>query len=125
LTPTLTTFEDLIVVVTGGRKYANVPLVFEHLDIVHEQFRIAFLAQGGARGADFAAKKWAEYRGVLGRTWDADWGRYGPKRAGPIRNGVMLREVSPDLLISFPGDSGTADCIAQARSLRIPHLRCA
>jgi hypothetical protein len=49
----------------------------------------------------------------------ADWETYG-RAAGPIRNGRMLREAGPDLLVAFPGGNGTIDCCRQADGRNIP-----
>ena len=54
----------------------------------------------------------------------AEWGRYG-RAAGPLRNGLMLRwaleQAAPDkasvLVVAFPGASGTASLVRQARHL--------
>lgn len=46
-------------------------------------------------------------------TW-ADWKKHG-KAAGPIRNGIMLRDGKPDMVVAFPGGRGTANMVDQAR----------
>jgi len=106
------------IVVTGGRDFADVHGAFDFLDVVHQELGIGFVGQGGARGADFLGKRWALDHVIPTQQFDADWERYG-KRAGHLRNGVMLREVAPDWLVAFPGGRGTADCVAQAQSLGI------
>ena len=45
---------------------------------------------------------------------DMEWKGYG-KAAGPIRNRRMLDDFQPDLVLAFPGNKGTNDCIAAAR----------
>jgi hypothetical protein len=37
----------------------------------------------------------------------AEWERLG-RKAGPIRNQRMLEEGKPDLVVAFPGGTGTA-----------------
>jgi hypothetical protein len=44
----------------------------------------------------------------------ADWKRFG-RAAGPMRNERMLKEGRPDLVIAFPGRTGTAGMKALAR----------
>jgi hypothetical protein len=44
----------------------------------------------------------------------ADWGQYGAP-AGPIRNKTMLTQGRPDVVLAFPGGTGTADMKRQAR----------
>ena len=43
----------------------------------------------------------------------ADWQKHG-KRAGPIRNALMLAEGKPDLVIGFAGGKGTDDMLRKA-----------
>lgn len=65
------------------------------------------IIQGGAYGVDRAARDWARREGVCCITVDAAWSAYG-KRAGPMRNKWMLQHCSPDLVLAFPGGTGTA-----------------
>ena len=85
---------------------------------------VALLLHGGARGADrlidHAARSMAWPVEVIA----AEWGRYG-RAAGPLRNGLLLRraleEANPAqasvLVVAFPGASGTASLVRQARHL--------
>ena len=43
----------------------------------------------------------------------AEWHRLG-RKAGPIRNQRMLDEGKPDLVVAFPGGTGTAGMVALA-----------
>lgn len=110
--------------VTGGRTYADRATLFEVLDLAHELLTIDALAHGQARGADALAAAWCRARGVQCVPFPADWQRH-RKAAGPIRNRLMLQQFAPDVLIAFPGGSGTADCVAAARALgvRVVDLR--
>ena len=45
------------------------------------------------------------------------------KAAGPIRNQQMLDEGKPDVVIAFPGASGTADMINRAGLTNVPVVR--
>ena len=75
------------------------------------------LASGAATGADRLAMAWAKIEGVqiVGfPVYKAQWQKTG-KGAGPIRNGLMLDMVQPDLVVAFPGNTGTADCVRQAK----------
>jgi hypothetical protein len=62
---------------------------------------------GGARGADTIAAEWAEHRGIPAEVYMADWERLG-RKAGPIRNQRMLDDGGPNLVVAFPGGTGTA-----------------
>lgn len=104
---------EIVVLVTGGREYKDQALVFKVLDLMHGKHGIKLIIEGGARGADHLARLWAKSRDVPLRTFPADWKVHG-KRAGPIRNGQMLKEGHPDWVIAFEGGSGTADMLSQA-----------
>jgi hypothetical protein len=104
----------------GGRKYDDRITVKRTLDGLNEQGGISMVIEGGAFGADLLSREWAEYRGILVTTVRADWGRYGPS-AGPLRNSKMLL-LSPDLVVAFPGGSGTQNMVMQARSAGVDVL---
>lgn len=76
---------------------------------------------GGARGADRNAEIWAEQRGYPVRVYPADWDKHG-KKAGPIRNQEMLDKEDPDLVVAFPGGSGTANMISKACRFGVPRV---
>lgn len=103
------------VVVTGGRNYHDSERVFRELDLLHASNLgpITHIAQGGAKGADALASAWALLNGIPDTTYRADWQGKG-KFAGPYRNGRMLDEFSPNLVLAFPGGKGTANCMQQA-----------
>lgn len=102
------------VIVCGGRTYRDREHLFSWLDKFHAKNPITLLIEGGARGADRLAWEWAEERNIAWVEKKADWDLYG-KFAGPIRNKAML-EVNPDAVIAFPGGTGTADMIRQAKA---------
>lgn len=74
------------------------------------------IIEGDAKGADFLARVWARYNGVLCEAYPADWKTYG-KAAGPIRNKQMLTEGKPNLVIAFlaEGSIGTKNMIEQSK----------
>lgn len=100
------------VIVCGGRKYNDVGNVYIKLDEFHATTPITELMQGGATGADFIAKTWAEKRGITNHETRADWKNNG-RAAGAMRNSVMLK-WGPDVVIAFPGGTGTDDMIRKA-----------
>jgi len=100
------------VLVCGGREYddwfvlddrlkANVPLG-------------STIIEGGAKGADFLARVWAKYSGMPYEEYPANWKKHG-RAAGGIRNQQMLDEGKPDLVIAFPGGTGTADMVRRSK----------
>lgn len=67
------------------------------------------------------AAQWAKDRGLPVQEFPANWNLYG-KRAGPIRNGQMLEEGKPEMVVAFrgPNSRGTQNMINQAEKAGIP-----
>ncbi len=105
--------------VTGGREFKDESFIWENLDRLYSEQEIYEIGFGCARGVDLFAWRWAKERGIRWKRYVADWGRL-LRAAGAIRNGVMLKDFLPDLLIVFPGGTGTTNCARQARKLQIP-----
>jgi hypothetical protein len=111
----------MIVIVTGGRNYADACMVRAVLSELDPRA----IWHGGASGADRIAADYAELWGEDCTEFKADWKRHG-RAAGPMRNQHMidcaarLREFAlPDeceiRVVAFPGGRGTADCVKRAR----------
>ena len=101
------------VLVCGGRHFNDALTLGSWLGGIHKQQGISLLIEGGAPGADFMARKFAEWQGIPTKTFEADWDRHG-RAAGPIRNKQMLDEGKPDLVVAFEGGKGTKDMVSQA-----------
>lgn len=105
----------MIILVCGGRDFSDYACVCAHLDRCGD---VDMVIQGGARGADALAKRWAKERRIHCAQVDAMWNRadgstdYG---AGPKRNRAMLL-LKPDGVVAFPGGSGTRDMVEAARA---------
>jgi len=93
------------------------------LDALHKAYTITELAHGATptrTGADWFADEWSALRGVPLRRFppilalDGDW-----PGAGNARNRRMLKVFQPDLLIAYPGQNGTANCVEEAQRLKI------
>lgn len=121
------------VLVCGGRDYQNEGRVGAFLDRLHAENPISLIIEGGQRtwndetnriigGADYWAYCWAHQRGVLCRTEKADWRKLG-RRAGPIRNQLMIDKYHPELVVAFPGGRGTDDMISRAEKASIEICR--
>jgi len=108
----------VVVLVTGGRNYTDLPRVYQTLDKIHEETPISRLVAGDASGADEHALAWAECANVDRKRYEADWAKYG-KAAGPRRNAEMLKSESPQLVVAFPGGSGTADMTTRAKAAKV------
>lgn len=104
------------VLVCGGRHFNDAMTLGSWLGGIHKNSGpITLLIEGGASGADFMARKFAEWQDIPVQTFHADWARHG-RKAGPLRNRQMLEDGKPDLVVAFDGGKGTADMITQARS---------
>jgi len=97
--------EPAIILVCGGRDYANKRRVYEVLD----GWEVELLIHGGAAGADSLAAAWAAEREVNCLRVPAKWKKHG-KRAGPLRNREMAG-MKPDVIIAFRGGRGTSDMV--------------
>lgn len=103
------------VLVCGGRDFNDALTLGSWLGGIHKNNGpITLLIEGGAKGADYMARKFAEWQGIPTKTFPADWDQHG-KAAGPIRNKQMLDEGKPDLVVAFEGGRGTANMIELAK----------
>lgn len=110
------------VLVCGGRNYRDRDAVFSALDRVDADRRISEVIQGGAAGADYLGNEWAADRKRIRSTFRAQWAEHG-KAAGPLRNQRMIDVGKPDLVVAFPGGSGTADMVRRAEAAGVKVLR--
>ncbi len=62
---------------------------------------------------------WAFSHGCPVIEMKANWDYHG-KRAGHLRNDWMIRYAMPDLVIAFPGGTGTAGMVKLAIEAGIP-----
>lgn len=104
----------LRVLVCGGRSFYNYTFAFEELKRIDAERGISCIISGMAPGADMIGAEWAWEASKIVLEFPADWARYG-KAAGPIRNQRMIDEGQPDLVVAFPGGSGTADMVRRAK----------
>lgn len=98
------------VLVCGGRDYSDGVTVMRELLKLDPT---SIIVHGAARGADSIARFIAEDLGFRTEAHPADWKKYG-KGAGPVRNQAML-DSGIDLVIAFPGGTGTKDMTTRAR----------
>jgi hypothetical protein len=108
------------ILVCGGRDYgttmtedgyyvpnrSQVEKLNKYLDSIIEEFIDIIIIHGAAKGADTLASTWAKRNNIGQLSFPADWKSYG-KAAGSLRNLQMLEEGQPDLVIGFPGGTGT------------------
>jgi hypothetical protein len=115
-----------LVIVAGGGRDLNWPAERINTALLEASGGrpVVRLLHGGARGADRLIDHAARSLAWPVEVIPAEWGRYG-RAAGPLRNGLLLRralEVAAPaqasvLVIAFPGASGTASLVRQARHL--------
>lgn len=109
------------VLVCGGRDYLDYKhlgaTLFNILDIGFTGKRHTII-QGEAKGADFLSKVFAYEYELKVESFPANWKKYG-KAAGGIRNQQMLDEGKPDLVVAFPGGTGTADMVRRAKKVGV------
>lgn len=109
------------IIVTGSRDWNDANMVYAKLDC----HGATLVVEGGCKtGADLHARKWTKERGIVGRTFAADWDQHG-LAAGPIRNQEMV-DAGADLCLAFfqrPDSKGTSDCVRRAGKVGIPVIR--
>lgn len=111
------------VLVCGGRDFTDQTFVNQTLDAIHQATPITKVIHGQCRGADMCANFWAWRKRIPVRGCPAAWVTVGQRidfDAGCKRNQLMLEEHSPDLVVAFPGDGGTADMVQRATARGIP-----
>lgn len=111
------------VLVCGGRDFDNWGLLDYTLTLEIPQLHHDHtLISGDACGADWLARSWAKWMGLKYEGYPADWKNHG-RAAGAIRNQQMLEEGKPDLVIAFPGGTGTADMVRRAEKAGVEVVR--
>ncbi len=103
------------VLVCGGRYFDDEDWLEHELNSLHAKMPITTLIHGCARGADTLAGNWAIHREIPVERYPANWTKHG-KYAGHMRNGQMLREGKPELVVAFPGGVGTDNMCEQTRA---------
>ena len=117
------------VLVCGGREFDDWNLLDSTLlsQLDGKDFSSVYIIEGEAKGADFLARVWAKYRGIPNKNvlrFYPDWKKYG-YHAGHTRNQQMLDEGKPDLVIAFPGGTGTADMVRRSKEFGVKVLEVA
>lgn len=101
----------MIVLVCGGRDFADRDLVYSTLDKVLAKYPDGLMVvHGAADGADTLAEDWCKSREVMYVGVPARWKKYG-RPAGPHRNRMMRDLWEPKACIAFPGGVGTRGMI--------------
>ena len=128
----------MIAVVTGGRSHQVSVAQRQAFFFLLERYSITTVRHGGAVGVDsYVARVLHAHAGITVEEWLPNYNAFeaDKKRAAPtIRNGAMLAgqpwkgvipprvydRVQADMLIAFPGQWGTLNCMRQAYAKKIP-----
>lgn len=113
-----------IVVVTGGRDFANQTCLESALarlkaKVEMEGRRLVIRHGACPTGADAMAEAWAKANGVETDPKPADWDRR-RKAAGMIRNREMVAPGDVEGVVAFPGIVGTPAMVRHCEGLGIP-----
>ncbi len=108
-----------VVLVTGGRDYADAAGVKAALDAILAKHPDIEIMHGAARGADTLGDRWAEWNGCPRHPHPAQWlnekSPGGVDSAAGVRRNQEMVNLKPDVVIGFPGKSGTIDCLSRAK----------
>lgn len=117
----------MIIIACGGRIFGDTKkerlLLKDALDPLDKVHSIYEVIEGGAKGADTLAGRWADYMGIVRTTVPANWKSYG-NAAGYKRNREMLdllltKHHCRKLVVAFPGGTGTDMMVKIARSANV------
>jgi len=128
--PEIVPARSLVIAAGGGRDLAwPQPRIAAELLARTGGRPVHLLLHGGARGADAAIGRAAQQLGWASLVMPAQWQLHG-RAAGPIRNRELLEQAvaraeahsSPGyqasvLVVAFPGGTGTASLVQQARRM--------
>lgn len=111
----------IVVLVTGGRQYANKQFLYKCLDALNLESDDMIVA-GDASGADRLAIDWAKEHSVNWKCYEAIWTQYGAA-AGAERNQRMHDLEKPAVVIAFIGGNGTRSMIDIAEAAGTPVIK--
>lgn len=108
----------MILVIYGSRTLDDFDLLCRECDRCRD---VTLVIEGGALGADRMGREWAILRGIPYKTMDAEWEKYGKKRAGKIRNSEMAKIVHMGIGFWDGVSGGTKHMTQQLKSRNIPY----
>lgn len=110
-------YNTMNIAVVGSRNFNN----YELLASVLNNFQIAKIISGGARGADALAESYAYHKNIPLEIFKADWKTYG-RAAGPIRNKQIV--MAADYVVAFwdQHSPGTRSTLKFAKQQNKPYL---
>lgn len=108
------------ILITGSREWTDWNALNNVLSEYLNESDLVIVHGDCPTGADWMAKRWCKFKGVLEEPHPANWKQFG-KQAGPIRNQEMV-DLDADKCVAFPlpQSRGTFDCMNKARRAGIP-----
>lgn len=103
----------MIISITGSRTITDYKLVCQAVN--ESGFYVTKIISGGAGGIDTLAEIYAKANGIPFEEYPANWKLYG-KRAGPIRNREMEKEIEAAVVIWNGASKGTKHYIDLVRA---------
>lgn len=121
---------DFVILVTGSRTWTDRKVFWDAMDQAFaeaavsmkgdDDWRVVIRHGACPKGADAMAAEWVRIRKMIWGEYlsedrcPANWARYG-KRAGPIRNGLMV-DAGADLALAF-----LMECTSYPPCRSVPH----
>lgn len=118
----MTDTENKISLGIAGSRYLNPPhrLISELIQMMGlDKSMIKEVICGAARGVDNEGAHWAKLHSIPVRYFQAEWDLHG-KKAGPVRNAKMVKEMDQLLLIWDGVSRGSGNMRNQIIRLRKP-----
>lgn len=117
----------MIIAFSGGRDYTDYSLVLSVIDLLEILNPGFTIRVGCARGLDLMVRQITKTENIYVADWtNLKLGAGGERNRRMLQGGPLTYEkgqnypiIKADLLIAFPGNNGTADCVKQAKSLNI------
>lgn len=100
--------------IVGSRDFTDYDFLCRKIE---ENFKIedlAFIVSGGCRGTDSLAEKFAKDNSIETIIYKPDWNAFG-KKAGPMRNTLIVNECTHMIAFLSPDSIGTRDSINKAK----------
>lgn len=104
--------------VVGSRHFTDYELLKSLIDQIRHKFRVARLVSGGCDGVDTLAARYAREHSLPMVEHLAQW-EIG-KRAGPLRNDLIVADADVLLALVASNSRGTLDTIRKAKVKPIP-----
>ena len=99
-------------IIAGSRNIHDYALVVS--SVARCGWWITEVLSGAAQGVDTLGAEWARLNNIPLSVFPANWAKYGPKRAGPLRNSTMAAHADALIAIWDGQSTGTKDMIDRA-----------